>query len=266
MTCINCGTEGETQFCPNCGQKNPAQKITVGHLYHDFQARIYGFDGMFPRTLRDITLRPGHVARKFIEGNRVLYYGPVGYFFLMITVLLLLMSLLDVDLIEFLKQSSKASYLPVQEGSKSQAQFTQAVFQFVSENLKWISFAIIPVQALCSRFIVFRKSGFNYLEHSVLPFYVQGHLYWISIVSVIYYKIAGVFLPPWIAPVIGLSYFSFAYANFFNYQSKSKAFFKGLSVYVAAQVIFFVIVAAIVVLLVLLNPDIQNMLKPSHNP
>jgi len=61
-------------------------------MYHDFQARIYGLDGMFPRTLRDVTLRPGQASRTFIQGNRVKYYGPVGYFFLMITVLLLLMN------------------------------------------------------------------------------------------------------------------------------------------------------------------------------
>ena len=76
--CINCGSPVATPFCANCGQASPPKKLSVLTLYTDFQSRIYGFDGMFPRTLRDLTIRPGHVAETYINGNRVKYVAPVG--------------------------------------------------------------------------------------------------------------------------------------------------------------------------------------------
>ena len=266
MKCINCGAGVSSKFCPDCGQKNPPRKITVGHLYHDFQARIYGFDGMFPRTLRDITIRPGAASRTFITGNRVLYYGPVGYFFLMITLWLLLMSLFDVSVVEFMKETGKYAMYDDPKAGSGQEKFMESIFAFTSENLKLISFALIPIWAFCSRFFFFRKSDYNFLEHTVLPFYVQGHIYWISIFSVLYYKVTGMFFPSWLNIVVILGFFSFSYADFFNYQSKLKAFLKGLGVYMLAQIIFSLIAVIIVVIMILIDPDVYQMLKPSNNP
>ncbi len=265
MNCTNCGTEVASKFCPNCGQPSPPKKITLANMYHDFQARIYGFDGMFPRTLRDITLRPGKASRAFIQGNRVQYYGPVGYFFLMITVMLLLMSILDVDVVMFMKNAGKTALQPEARPGTHQAKFTQEAIKFVSDNIKLISFLIVPIYAMTSRYIFFRKAGFNMLEHSVLPFYVQGHVYWISILNVIFYKITGMFFMNWLTIAISIGYFSFAYADFFSYQSKVKALFKGLGVYLLAQLFFMIIVLITVLIAFFLNPDLVEMLKPSNN-
>src|SRR6187397_2984313 len=98
--CLNCRQPVTSRYCGSCGQSNPPKRLNLKTLWFDFQSRVYGFDGMFPRTLKDLTLRPGAVTRSYISGNRVLYYGPVGYFFIMITVYLLLASLIDVDLSE----------------------------------------------------------------------------------------------------------------------------------------------------------------------
>jgi Protein of unknown function (DUF3667) len=93
--CINCHAETTGKFCSNCGQRMTVKRITFREGWNDFWARIYGFDGMFPNTLRDLTVRPGKASQLVIDGNRVKYYGPVGYFFLMITLLCLVGSLLD---------------------------------------------------------------------------------------------------------------------------------------------------------------------------
>lgn len=105
MTCTNCGQEAIEKFCPNCGQRTNVKRITFREGWFDFWSRVYGFDGMFPRTLRDLTIRPGKAARDYINGNRVKYYGPVGYFFLMITLFLVLAGMLDIDVRVFLSQN-----------------------------------------------------------------------------------------------------------------------------------------------------------------
>jgi Protein of unknown function (DUF3667) len=155
MICINCQTEVSSKYCPQCGQPCPPRKITLGHMYHDFQARIYGFDGMFPRTLKDLTLHPGRASKKFIEGNRMKYYGPVGYFFLMATVFLLIMGLMDLNVMDFLKAAGKYGIQESINPGASQNKFSQEVVKFAADNMKLMSFAVIPFQAFCFRFLFF---------------------------------------------------------------------------------------------------------------
>jgi hypothetical protein len=265
MTCINCSTSTSEKFCPNCGQRQEVKQLSFKEGWNDFWARIYGFDGMFPRTLRDLTLHPGEASKKYIEGNRIAYYGPVGYFFLMITLLYIVASLLNVDIKEFLKHGSDMGLqAPPKQGS-GQEQYMQSMFTLLSDNLKLISFSIIPVQAFCSRFIFFRKSGLNFIEHTVLPFYALGHLYWISIMSLVFYSLSGSFFPNWIQLIVAILYFSYAYADLFRYQSKVKSFFKGVGVYIATQLLFALLVAIVVIVVILLNPEVFEMIRPSNN-
>lgn len=65
IACINCSKEIDSVFCPHCGQKNPIKKITIANIWSDFLSSVYGFDGMFPRTLKDLTIRLGEDARSY---------------------------------------------------------------------------------------------------------------------------------------------------------------------------------------------------------
>lgn len=260
MTCINCDKEVSEKYCSNCGQRTDVKRITFREGWYDFWARIYGFDGMFPRTLRDLTIRPGEAARKYIEGNRALYYGPVGYFFLMITVFLLFMSIVDVDVKEFMFQKMIMS---PQQGSGEK--LSEAILSFVSENMKIIAFFILPFNAVAARYLLFRKSGLNFLEHLVLPFYVLGHIYWLNIISVIVYKITGSFFMNLIIAIATLLYFGFSYSTFITYQSKSKAFIKGLAVPVMGQLIMTIIIVLAMVLLTVTIPEFREFIRPSNN-
>jgi hypothetical protein len=79
--CVNCGVAVTSKFCAECGQPNPPKKLGLRTMWYDFQSRIIGFDGMFPRTIKDLTLRPGKASKNYVYGNRMMYYGPVGSFF-----------------------------------------------------------------------------------------------------------------------------------------------------------------------------------------
>jgi hypothetical protein len=265
VKCINCEAEIQNKFCSHCGQRIGVKRITLREGWNDFWARIYGFDGMFPNTLRDLTLRPGKASQLFINGNRVRYYGPVGYFFLMITLLYLVSSLLDVSVTEFMKSNSKATnFAPAKAGSGTE-KFMETVIQYISDNLKLISFLFIPMQAFASRFLFFRKSNMNYFEHAVLPFYIQGHIYWLSIFSLILFSLFGTFMNTGVSIFLSLTYFGYAYADLFSYQSKVKAFFKGIGVYLTAQLFLILVFIIFLVVLIKTNPAIYDMLKPSNN-
>ncbi len=265
MNCINCGAEIHSKYCSECGQRTSVKRITFKEGWYDFWARIYGFDGLFPRTLRDLTLRPGVATRAFISGNRTLYYGPVGYFFLMITVVLLFMSLLDVDLMVFLKSGHGISPLHPKVNSDNSTVVSR-ILGFVSNNIKIISFLIIPFQAFCARFIFFRKRGFNFIEHFVLPFYILGHLYWITLLVVLNYKFLGDAIPNTVWIVTSMLFFGYAYSNFIGDQPFWKTFLKGVGILITAQILFIVLVTVFILLLAIINPDFYQLMKPSNNP
>lgn len=241
MNCINCGHEIAGNFCSHCGQKSQVKRLSLREGWNDFWGRVYGLDGMLPRTLRDLTLRPGEVCLRYIEGNRRKYYGPVGYFFLMITLLYLLSSLLGVDMLEFLKSRS-ADFSEGPQGVESQA-FVKRAFEKISDNMKMLSFLMIGVQALVSRFLFFRKSGFNLIEHAVLPFYTQGHIYWLTVFHLLLFGLGNIHLPSWINVLVTSFYTSYAYSNFFHHQSKTKIFIKGIGVHFLTQFFFGMLVA-----------------------
>ncbi|MBX2899997.1 MAG: DUF3667 domain-containing protein [Cyclobacteriaceae bacterium] len=264
-TCINCGTVTSGTYCANCGQRVTVKRLSFREGWNDFWARIYGFDGMLPRTLRDLTIRPGKAAVKFIERNRVQYYGPVGYFFLMITLLYVVASLLGIDMVDFLKNAADTGLQKPPKAGSGQEKFMQETVRVVSDNMKVVSFIIVPIQAFCSRYIFFRKSNWNFIEHMVLPFYALGHLYWFSIASLIAFWLSGSFIPNWAQMILGIGYFSFAYANMFTYQNRVKAFLKGFGVYLVSQLALGLLIAIAIVVLLILNPEVFELLKPSNN-
>ncbi len=263
--CINCEEETSGNFCSQCGQHASVKRITLREGWNDFWARIYGFDGMFPRTLRDLTIRPGKATQLFISGNRIKYYAPVGYFFLMITLLYLVGSLLDVSITEFMRSTTKGMQFAPPKAGSGQEKIAETIFQFISDNLKLITFLYIPMQAFISRFLFFRKSDLTYVEHTILPFYTHGHIYWISIVSLILFSSFGIFLNGSISMLLSIFYFGYAYSDLFNYQSKVKAFFKGIGVYLTSQLLLMLVFIVVLIILIKTNPAIYDMLKPSNN-
>lgn len=263
--CINCGSDTTSRFCADCGQRTDVKRITLREGWNDFWARVYGFDGMFPNTLRDLTTRPGKASQLFIDGNRIKYYGPVGYFFLMITLIYLVGSIVDVSMIDLMKSTGGSANLNSPKVGSGQEKFMETMLIFISENLKSITFLYIPVQALASRYLFFRKSSLNYFEHMVLPFYSHGHTAWISIISILLFGLFGFFLPPILYLMLPILYVGYAYADMFVYQSKIKAFLKGIGVYFTAQLLVILMAFIVLTLLIILDPTIFDMLKPSTN-
>jgi len=260
MKCINCGEEVTTSYCPSCGQKNPPKKLNLLTLYSDFQARIYGFDGMFPRTLTDLTIRPGQATKAYIEGNRVRYYGPVGYFFLMITVYLLLASILGVDLNEFSMASMHGSVSP----DPAQQQLYDVFMKTVNDSLRLTSFLMALFIGFFS-WLFFKKSGYNFIENAILIFYVNGHILWVSIVSLIFYKAGGWTISYNSQLLISIVFTVYAFVDFYRYQSRSKVALKGLLVFITSYVFIILMTIAFMVVYFINNPDELKKMAPVNS-
>jgi hypothetical protein len=260
MKCINCGEEVNSAYCPSCGQKNPPKKLNLLTLYGDFQARIYGFDGMFPRTLTDLTVRPGQATKAYIEGNRVRYYGPVGYFFLMITVYLLLASILNIDLVTFTKASMPDFGASQSEG---QQQLYDFMMKTMNDSLRISSFIMALLIGFFS-WLFFRKSGYNFIENAILIFYVNGHILWLSILSLITYKAAAWTVDYNLQLLITIVFTVYAFVDFYRHQNRVKVILKGLLVFATSYLFLILIAIGMMIVYLINNPDELEKMKPSQ--
>lgn len=176
--------------------------------------------------------------------------------------------MMGIDLKEFYS-ASQASFNNQLKPGTGQAEFQQMVMDFVANNTRILAFAMIPFNALASRYFLFRKSGLNYLEHMVMPFYLTGHIYWLNIVSLIVYRFTGSYIFYLLLAPVSLFYFAYAYTTFIKYQPKWKSFIKGLLVYSIGTLFFTIAVSivSIVVIIVLayVHPETFEMLRPSNN-
>ncbi len=262
MNCVNCGGEVHTPYCPSCGQRAGVKRITVQDTVSDVWNSLAGFDGVFLRTLKDLSRHPGRVAGAYLGGVRVRYIGPIGYFFFMITLLLLWIGVLGVDFADVIRDQQEGIIMS-QPDRKGVVMMTQ----WISDNIKWVLFFAVPFQAVVARALFFRRSGYNLIEHTIPLFYTSGHLLWLTMVSVLIKKFTGELYFAFVT-ILETVYYGYVYADLMRYQSRVSAFFKGIGVYFAGQLLFIVviIVVMIVFLIVLsvVNPEALDLFRSSR--
>ncbi|WP_445957730.1 DUF3667 domain-containing protein [Yeosuana sp.] len=87
VTCKNCENDynKEFQFCPHCGQKSN-DELTLGVLFYNTISNYFSFDARFFKSYIPLMFKPGYLAKRFIEGKRLLYLHP-AQMYLFISVL-----------------------------------------------------------------------------------------------------------------------------------------------------------------------------------
>lgn len=250
--CKSCGSPVVGKFCSDCGQRSNVKRITLREGWNDFWSRVYGFDGMFPRTLRDLTLRPGHAARTFINGNRVMYYAPVGYFFFMISLYLLVMSMLSIDPIELTREAT--SNIATAKPGSGQEEFNTSMAHWLNDNQRLVSFLFIPIQVLWL-VALFRKSALNFLEHSVMVLYTQGHVQWISIVFLFVFKFTGYFPDFSLLLLFQFVYFCVASVQLYDMYKPVSAVLRAIFSQILFLISLILTISVIIAVVIALNPE-----------
>lgn len=150
--CLNCGNQVTDHYCPQCGQKRDTHRLSIGHfLLHDMLHGIWHLERGILFTLKEIVIRPGYVARDYIDGKRIKYYN---FFSLLI---------LSLAVNFFINRQ-----LYVHEELDPELQRYEAFLEFIERNGKLFLFLLMPFMALCS-FLVFRRLRYNYTEHLIPP-------------------------------------------------------------------------------------------------
>lgn len=258
--CVQCGAGVSTPFCPDCGQRAGVKRLTIRDTLEDSWNNIIGLDGIFLRTLKDLTRRPAYVALSYIAGIRMRYFGPIAYFFFMITLLLLWSSILGIDFADIIRAQQEGLAIPNEESNN----ISESITRLFSDQIRWVLFLAVPFQAIAARYFLFRKSGYNLVEHTVPLFYTNGHMFWLTMLMVVVRKFTGEMYSV-VDTVLSLTYFGYVYMGLMKYQSRTKAFLKGVVVYFSGLILFILTMIIVSILFLILlkvfDPEAFKALK-----
>ncbi|MDO5971167.1 DUF3667 domain-containing protein [Flavivirga aquimarina] len=92
-TCKNCENlfEETFRFCPHCGQQ-AKDDLTVGVLFYNTISNYFSFDARFFKSFFPLLFKPGYLARKFVEGKRLMYLHPAQLYLFVSVVFFFLLS------------------------------------------------------------------------------------------------------------------------------------------------------------------------------
>lgn len=80
--CLNCDTEFEGNFCPECGQRADTGRFTVRFIFENLLKAILSNDGGVWITLKSLFTKPGQMMVDIINGKRKSYFSPFPMLFL----------------------------------------------------------------------------------------------------------------------------------------------------------------------------------------
>lgn len=138
-TCKNCEQEHEVgfEFCPHCGQKTN-EDLTVGVLFYNTISNYFSFDARFFKSFIPLMFRPGILAKRFIEGKRLLYLHPAQMYLFISVVFFFLFSFIVRNQVEELDKQLEKGF--TKETAKIDSLRTQvldtAKIARITKNLK----------------------------------------------------------------------------------------------------------------------------------
>lgn len=81
--CANCGAPLNGPYCAACGQAEADLRQPILSLVTDFLDGAFAWDGRFLTSLRGLYLRPGRVARDYVDGKRMQFSPPMRIYLIM---------------------------------------------------------------------------------------------------------------------------------------------------------------------------------------
>ncbi|MDB4539282.1 DUF3667 domain-containing protein [Saprospiraceae bacterium] len=110
--CKNCEKSFDKvfKFCPHCGQQ-VNDKLTVKVLFYNTISNYFSFDARFFKSFFPLLFKPGYLARKFIDGKRLLYLHPAQMYLFVAVVFFFLFSFIQRDQVKRLDEQIESNII-----------------------------------------------------------------------------------------------------------------------------------------------------------
>ncbi|MEO6149084.1 MAG: DUF3667 domain-containing protein, partial [Mucilaginibacter sp.] len=229
--CKNCNRKVEQKFCSNCGQSTDTHPINFHYLAYDIQQTLLPVDRGFFYTVKELFTRPGHTIREFIEGKRINHFKPFA------------LVLLLAGIYGFLYHYFNINDVPRMGGQPDIEQTMAKTNEWLANNYSLAMVMLIPFFAFGS-YIVFRKSGYNYVQNVVINLFLTAQLLIVSIVLFpITYFCTGEYrgTGTMVAMIVGIALYMWSFTQLFPHKPKLKTGLKALWAYIFSYVIIFIL-------------------------
>lgn len=144
--CNNCGTQFNSKYCPECGQKAEVKRLTMHSLLHEAWHGFTHTDKGFLKLWKDLFARPGTAYRNYFSGKRKSYFSPVVFF------------LLSFGLYIYCDQKV-FDYQDHLNLIKTGHLFNNEVGRYIQEHSKYIALTVLPIQALLTYLFFYRRAN-----------------------------------------------------------------------------------------------------------
>jgi len=215
-------------------------RLTMRLVLREVAERFFDVDKGWLRTVRELTLGPGAMIQRYVQGHRKVYANPFAYLVVGTAVSIMVQRAVGFQERMIATTSGNTVYSPLQ------MEFVNRFSELFSQNALYVSLGILVPLALLVR-LFFRRSGYNLAECFVFALYSIGHLALLGLVLIPLYML----LPQSavIQGIVGLTvaviYTVYVAQGFFSGSFVSVAI-KASVAYVTAFLIFFVVMMVLV--------------------
>ncbi len=217
--CLNCDATLASQqpFCSQCGQASATRRLTVHDIGHALVHVFTHTDHSVFSLVRDLAIRPGKVAREYVDGKRKKYFNP--FTFVMVVVGVASLVLAATKFVDFNRGTP-----------------TNPVSTFLQNHINLVILVQLPMLAMFAK-ALFRKEKLNFAEHLALAAYTSAfRSIFFTLVIIPVWLVFDLHYPTTVAVYLGLwvTYFGVASAQFYS-GNRGWLWIKGVLVTVLTQ-------------------------------
>ena len=233
--CLNCNSIVKGKFCSECGQSINVTRINYLHFIEELQFNLLHINKGMVYTVKALLTKPGKSIKEYLSGKRVQYIKPFTFLLIWGSIYSLIVHFFNV-------YPDFEVNKPINEVDNTTLNYT-SFYNFYYGHYSLILLAIIPFFALAS-YIVYRKNGYNYMEHLVTYSYIHGaKVIIILLFYPLYYYSHSIYI--YYTTIITLSLYNiWVLIQLFRTTSYFKDIFKALLSFILAFFLTFLITVA----------------------
>jgi len=165
--CLNCGTSlaPSDRFCRQCAQKADTQRLTWRLFAREVFHAITPADTSVFHLFKDLIVRPGVVAREYLQGRRKKYFSPFTWFLISAGSIVAMNGLFGNTVPSPEADPAVLARLPTEAARDSYLSVLRRAGQvthFIANHGNLFAMAAVPVLALV--FWLFYRRRYNYVE------------------------------------------------------------------------------------------------------
>lgn len=221
MSCKNCSSEANHNYCPNCGQAVAVKRIDGHYVYHEIE-HILHFERGILYTIKELLINPGENIRQFLAENRTRLVKPIVF----IVVTSLIYSLVN-HFFHF-----EDNYVQLENVPQTSM---AAIFRWIQNHYGYANIIMGIFIALWTK-IFFRKYGCNFFEILILLCFTIGIGMLIFAFFAMIQGLAHIDMLQ-TATVLGVGYCTWAIGQFFD-RKRPASYFRAFAAYMLGMITF----------------------------